>query len=155
MGFSGGSVVKNLPIKARDMGSISGWEIPWGRKWQPTPVLLPGEFHGQRSLAGCSPWDRVEWDMAEHTVYFALTVRAAVLKGVWRSWDYSAMCAQCPTREQQSCQAVRSAVEGNWVSGSSWIHKEQKHCPEEPCLTSWPQNCEKKEITVQLLATKL
>ena len=30
----------------------------WRRKWQPTPVFLPGEFHGQRSLAGNSPWDR-------------------------------------------------------------------------------------------------
>ena len=31
-------------------------KIPWSRKWQPTPVLLPGEFHGQRSLVGYSPW---------------------------------------------------------------------------------------------------
>ena len=30
------------------------WKIPWGREWQPTPVLLPGEFHGQRSLVGYS-----------------------------------------------------------------------------------------------------
>ena len=30
--------------------------MPWRRKWQPTPVFLPGEFHGQRSLAGYSPW---------------------------------------------------------------------------------------------------
>ena len=29
-------------------------KIPWRRKWQPTPVFLPGEFHGQRSLAGCT-----------------------------------------------------------------------------------------------------
>ena len=29
--------------------------IPWRKKWQPTPVFLPGEFHGQRSLAGYSP----------------------------------------------------------------------------------------------------
>ena len=38
--------------------SFNPWvgRIPWRRKWQPTPVLLPGEFHGQRSLAGCSPW---------------------------------------------------------------------------------------------------
>ena len=28
----------------------------WRRKWQPTPVFLPGESHGQRSLVGCSPW---------------------------------------------------------------------------------------------------
>ena len=31
-------------------------KIPCRRKWQPTPVFLPGEFHGQRSLVGCSPW---------------------------------------------------------------------------------------------------
>ena len=30
-------------------------KIPWSRKWQPTPVLLPGKSHGQRSLAGCNP----------------------------------------------------------------------------------------------------
>ena len=30
-------------------------KIPWRRKWQPTPVFLPGESHGQRSLAGYSP----------------------------------------------------------------------------------------------------
>ena len=30
--------------------------IPWRRAWQPTPVLLTGEAHGQRSLEGCSPW---------------------------------------------------------------------------------------------------
>ena len=31
-------------------------KIPWRRAWQPTPVFLPGEFHGQRSLAGYGPW---------------------------------------------------------------------------------------------------
>ena len=31
-------------------------KIPWRRKWQPTPVFLPGKSHGQRSLAGWSPW---------------------------------------------------------------------------------------------------
>ena len=31
-------------------------KIPWRRKWQPTPVFLPGESHGQRSLVGYSPW---------------------------------------------------------------------------------------------------
>ena len=38
-------------------------KIPWRRKWQPTPVFLPGKSHGQKSLAGCSPWchKRVSW----------------------------------------------------------------------------------------------
>ena len=37
-------------------------KIPWKRKWQPTPVLLPGESHGQRSLVGYSPWGQKELD---------------------------------------------------------------------------------------------
>ena len=39
--------------------------FPWRRKWQPTPVLLPGESHGGRSLVGCSPWGLKELDMTE------------------------------------------------------------------------------------------
>ena len=33
-------------------------KIPWGRKWQLTPVFLPGKSHGQKSLVGYSPWGR-------------------------------------------------------------------------------------------------
>ena len=40
-------------------------KIPWRRKWQPTPVFLPGESHGQRSLEGCSPWGCKESDTTE------------------------------------------------------------------------------------------
>ena len=40
-------------------------KIPWRRKWQPTPVFLPGEFHGQWSLVGCRPWGHKEWDTTE------------------------------------------------------------------------------------------
>ena len=38
---------------------------PWRRQWHPTPVLLPGKSHGQRSLVGCSPWGREESDTTE------------------------------------------------------------------------------------------
>ena len=37
----------------------------WRRQWHPTPILLPGESHGWRSLIGCSPWDREESYMTE------------------------------------------------------------------------------------------
>ena len=52
-------VVKNLRADAGDMRpGFDPWvgKIPWRRKWQPTPVFLPGKSHGQGSLAGCSPW---------------------------------------------------------------------------------------------------
>ena len=57
LGFPGGSVIKNLSANARDSNFIPGSveKIPWRRKWQPTPVFLPGKSHGQRSLAGYSP----------------------------------------------------------------------------------------------------
>ena len=46
-----------------------GQEDPWRRKWQPTPVFLPEESQGQRSLAGYSPWGPKELDMTEVTEY--------------------------------------------------------------------------------------
>ena len=40
-------------------------QVPWRRKWQPTPVFLPGESHGWRSLVGYSPQSRKESDTSE------------------------------------------------------------------------------------------
>ena len=40
-------------------------KIPWKRKWQPIPALLPGKCYGQRSLVGYSPWGRKESDTTE------------------------------------------------------------------------------------------
>ena len=61
-------VVKNSPANAGRCRrhEFNPWvkEIPWRRKWQPTPVLLPGKFHGWRSLVG-SPLDCKESDMTE------------------------------------------------------------------------------------------
>ena len=50
--FPGGSDGKESACKAGDPGSSPGWEDPQRRKWQPTPVFLPGKSHGQRNLAG-------------------------------------------------------------------------------------------------------
>ena len=62
-------MVKNLPANAgnvRDSGSIPGsGRRPWRRKWQPTPVFLPGKCLGQRSLVGHSPWGCKESDTTE------------------------------------------------------------------------------------------
>ena len=58
-GFLSGSVVKNLPANPGDTGDL-GSMIPCKRKWQPTPVFLPGGSRGQRSLVGYSPQGRKE-----------------------------------------------------------------------------------------------
>ena len=59
-------MVQNLPADAgdpRDAG-FDPWvgKIPWRRKWQPTPVFLPGKSHGQKSLASYSPQGHKESD---------------------------------------------------------------------------------------------
>ena len=41
------------------------WCFIWRRQWQPTPVLLPGNSHGRRSLVSCSPWGSKESDTTE------------------------------------------------------------------------------------------
>ena len=67
--FPGGAVVKNLPANIRDLkdaGTIPGLgRFPWSRKWQSTPVFLPGKFHGQRSLVSNSPWGRSQTQLSD------------------------------------------------------------------------------------------
>ena len=63
-------MVKNPPAKAgdtEDMGSI-----PWRKKWQPNPVLLPGKSQGQSSLVGYSPWGCKELDTTEQLHFTSL-----------------------------------------------------------------------------------
>ena len=87
MGFSGGTSGEEQTVTAgdgRDMGSVSGGigKIPWRRAWQPTPVFLPGESNGQRSLEGYSPWGLKGLDTTEetnvpmhtHDLFFSLSV---------------------------------------------------------------------------------
>ena len=58
-------MVKHLPTMRETQLQSLGWKISWRRKWQPTPVFLPGKSHGWRNLVGYSPWGRKELDMTE------------------------------------------------------------------------------------------
>ena len=66
VGFPGGSDIKSVCLQGRRPG-FDPWvgKVPWRRKRQLTPVLLPGKFHGRRSLVGYSPWGCKESDMTE------------------------------------------------------------------------------------------
>ena len=66
MGFLGGSTGKEPACQCK-RGRFHPWvrKIPGRKKWQPTPVFLPGKSHEQRSLEGYSPQGRRESDIAE------------------------------------------------------------------------------------------
>ena len=72
--FPSDSYGKESACSAGDLVQSLDWEDPRRRKWQLTPVLLPGKFHVQRSLAGYSPWGRKESDMTEQLLFKYLTV---------------------------------------------------------------------------------
>ena len=67
--FSGVPGVSEVKASASNAGDprFDPWvrKIPWRRKWKPTPVLLPGKFHGRRSLVGYCPWSCKESDTTE------------------------------------------------------------------------------------------
>ena len=85
---------KNLCATQGTQVQSLGWEIPWRRKWPLTPVFLPGESHGQRSLVGYSPWTCKESDTTERltlslsrgSVLKILCVRPLVMNLQWRGF---------------------------------------------------------------------
>ena len=100
LNFPGGSEIKASACNAGDLGLIHGSEIPWRRKWQPTPVFLPwripwreepgyschGESHGGRSLVGYSPLSKSPTRLS----YFTFTFFAP-----WKtSYDKSRQCIE-------------------------------------------------------------
>ena len=69
-GFTGGSDDKRICLPCW-RPRFDPWigKIPWRRAWQPTPVFLPGESHGPRSLVGYGPWGRQESNRTEPTAH--------------------------------------------------------------------------------------
>ena len=67
MGFPGGKLsTKESACQCKKQGfDPQVGKISWRRAWQPTPVFLPGKSHGQRNLAGYSPWGLQESDTTE------------------------------------------------------------------------------------------
>ena len=67
-------MTKNLPACRRPEFCPWVGKISWKKEWLPIPVFLSGEFHGQRSLAGYSPWGLKELDMTERLTLSLFTL---------------------------------------------------------------------------------
>ena len=70
----------------------------WRRKWQPTPVFLPGEFHGQRSLERFSPWGRKKSDMTEQLTHTYTIVLCRILSAMQGNRHVN--CGMCRGRDR-------------------------------------------------------
>ena len=102
---SSSSIMKYIPTleTQRVMCKFSNlpWSsiTPWRRQWHPTPVLLPGKSHGQRSLEGCSPWGRWGSDTTERLHF-----------------HFSLSC----TGEENGTPLQRSCLENSRDAGAWW-----------------------------------
>ena len=102
-------VIRNLPAIAGDTRDVvfDPWleKIPWRRQWHPTPVLLPGKFHGWRSLVGCSPWGREESDTTE-----------------WLHFDFSLSCIGEGNGNPLQCSCLENPRDGEaWWAAISGV----------------------------------
>ena len=99
MGLTGGASGKEPACKCRRLQRcrFDPWmgKIPWRRQWQPTPVFLPGKFHGQRCLVDYSPWSHKESDTTERAHTHTRTHRAGILpalQGLFKLHPHSLTC---------------------------------------------------------------
>ena len=63
------------------------WEDPLEREWQPTPVFLPRELHGQKSLVGYSPWDCIEFMGSQSRIRLSVSLSLFSLMHWRRKWQ--------------------------------------------------------------------
>ena len=81
-------MVKRLPTMQETWVRSLGQQVPLEKKWQPTPVVLPGESHGWRSLVGYSPWGRKESDMTERLHFTSLqSIMEPILSIIVLKWS--------------------------------------------------------------------
>ena len=105
--FSGGSSDKDSACNAGDPGPIPGsGRFPWRRAWQPAPVFLPGEFHGQKNLAGYSPGGhrvRAEHDWARSSTHSHDDDRAARMTSILQPGRLCAESGICLEKSWRQC----------------------------------------------------
>ena len=91
-GFRGGSAVKNLPVNVGDTEDVGLFDpqvrkIRWRSKWQFTPVFLPGESHGKRSMVGYNLWGCKESDTTEATEHACTDWKMTDFLGHSNNWS--------------------------------------------------------------------
>ena len=131
--------VKNLTAVRRT--GFNPWvgKIPWRKAWKPTPVFLPGEVHGQRSLAGHSPWDRKESDTTE-----GLTCKLINWRCLPWAWEKaiaphsSTFAWEIPwTEEPGRLQSMRSRRAGHDFTFTFHFHALEKEMAAHSSVLVW------------------
>ena len=120
-------------------------KIPWRRQWQPTPVFLPGKFHGQWRLGVCTLWGHKESDITEHThthtraCTHTHTQRDLQIK---KSGEFSS--------DLLSFTLLIQRPQVNFEKGSLWNRKSLESKGGMNCFKGYEASQERLEMIIQL-----
>ena len=111
-------------------------KITWRRKWQPTPIFLPREFHGQRSLVGCSLWGHKELDTTE---WLTLSISRSSTPNSRHSREKTCFHTVSILKDSQSSQCKRLKIDPHWKPSffkfQNWGQREDAKVPEQKTHT--------------------
>ena len=110
-------------------------KIPWGRKWQPTTVFLPGESHGQRSLEGYSPWGHKESMGSQWATHIRPTVLnfmgnpCSCETAMFKKSSLSSAFGKCITAKKHTspCDFDKTQVSPHWPLAMPDTHPPYSH----------------------------
>ena len=100
-------MVKNLTAMQETRVWSLGLEDPWRKEWQPTPVSLPGESHGQRSLAGYGLWSHKESNTMEQLIRSLFLLYRTKLGPRLKVWTSNTYTKAIHDSHKQRCQCCR------------------------------------------------
>ena len=123
-------------------------KIPWRRKWQPTPVLLPGKFQGQRSLIGYSPWDCKESDMTEQLHFQEQDPDAGTWSGGGSGTDEVSFPVQAQ-KEAESLGPLAESFSGHLLYAEHRARWEEQEMGRE--RYTWAQKGDKAQAHLESL----
>ena len=131
-GVLGGQMVKNLLVMQETQVQSGIRKIPWRKKWLPTPVSLPEEFHEQRSLVGYSPWGQKIWTWLRREA-----------KSQWEKERYTHLNAEFQRITRRDKKAFLSnqckEVKENNRMGRLEISSRRLEIPREHFMQRWVQ----------------
>ena len=132
-------MVKNLPAMQETQV-----QTPWRGEWLLTPVFLPGEYHGQRSLAGYSLWrHRVKHDRATNTFLFWETDQPSTFQ---RNWGTLGNLESPRLTGSRTCIQTQSVASG--ASICPW-KADSRSCVPASVLVSFLTTCEDRTVWVR------
>ena len=140
-------MVKNLPAPRRAGFNPWAGKVPWKRAQQPTPVFLPGESHGQRSLVGYRPWSRKDSDATEQlTLSFSFSFSLHDQHGSAGGFALGHAHSRSPLMGQPASQRTQVTAAGKERQAQAKALAleacaQQQHTCVHSHVTGWSKSC--------------